>query len=87
MQHAIYIRMRHIEEDINFYKVRYLHYLDNPSELSNSGLAEDRIKELEDRTKKWGVHQRKGIQSVIWLLPVSIMVTWGYYVWFLCTMP
>src|SRR3972149_11973155 len=36
IQHAFFIRMRHIEEDLSTYQTRYIHYLDNPCELSKS---------------------------------------------------
>jgi hypothetical protein len=87
IQHAMFIRMRYIEEALGVYSVRYVHYLDNPSTLSRSGLPKDEVEELRKRTEKRGLlppsHQRRGIQAILWLFPIMNLVVWGLYTWWL----
>lgn len=95
IQQAYFIRMRHIEEDLKgIYKMRYVHYLDNPSALRESQLSRVRKKELYDRAHKrvlegtFSVHQRKGLQDFVWILPLANTLIWLlYFIWKLVTAP
>jgi hypothetical protein len=87
IQHAFFMRMRHIEEELGLYHARYIQYLDDPDSLSNSGLLDKYINEVRERaTKQRGivkVHQRKGIQEILALLPIAILLSWVIYTWWL----
>lgn len=90
IQHALFMRMRHIEKRLGIHATRYLQYLDDPSTLSGSGLSATEVKELKDRAEKRGPfapHQRRGVQSVLWLLPVITLIVWGSYVGWLISQP
>ena len=75
IQHAKYLRMRHIEEDLNIYQTRYVRYMDDISELSTSGLLEGR----QDDLRHFANYQRAGIQEYLRFLPLFIAIAWGLY--------
>ncbi len=83
IQHSIFIRMRHIEEDLGLYKVRYLAYLDDPAPLPINGLSQTRLTELNDRRtrNRFGipVHQRWGVQDSTMLIPFLVILCWAIY--------
>lgn len=82
IQQAYFIRMRHIEEELGLYAVRYLRFLDDPGTLAGSGLCEAHASELERRARSRKVlpaHQRWGIQWILSFLPLIVLLTWGAY--------
>lgn len=84
IQHACFLRMRHIEKELKLFQQRYVHFLDNPDgdkswDLKNSGLPEDQKQEIKDRATGGG-HQRSGIQDVVWTLPYINPIVWLFYV-------
>jgi hypothetical protein len=82
IQHAYFIRMRHIEEGLGLYAVRYLYFLDNPSALAGSGLREEYASELARRARHQRIlptHQRFGVQVVLSFLPVAVLIAWAVY--------
>lgn len=90
IQHSLFMRMRHIEKRLGIHATRYLQYLDDPSTLSAKDLLATEIEELKNRAEKRGLfapHQRIGVQSVLWLLPVITLFAWGLYVTCLTVRP
>ncbi|CAG0935434.1 hypothetical protein TFLX_04274 [Thermoflexales bacterium] len=87
IQHAYFIRMRHIEERLGIYAVRYLYFLDNPAALVSGRLSAEHAAELGKRSTKRRVilpiHQRFGVQRVLSFLPVVIFMVWVLYVMWL----
>jgi hypothetical protein len=82
VQHAYFIRMRHIEEQLGLYAVRYLHFLDNPSALAGSGLCEEHASELVNRARQGRIlptHQRLGVRRILRPLPFIVLITWAIY--------
>lgn len=79
IQHAKYLRMRHIEEELNMHQTRYIKYLDDPSELATSSLP----KERQDELKRFADsnYQREGVQKYMKLLPLIMAASWGVYLW------
>ena len=70
IQHAFFIRMRHIEERLNIYATRYLHYLDNPYALPESRLPKRQRQELRNRAEQRGLFRRaapSGAGGTTWL--------------------
>ena len=92
IQHSCYLRMKHIEEDLNLYKIRYLDYLDEPKSSKIIKLPKKQRKELKKRAsnysvgcvrkkinkwfKKIGGHQREGIQGIILVAIAFNLIIW-----------
>jgi hypothetical protein len=91
IQHAFFMRMRHIEEQLGLYQARYIQYLDDPSKLPSSGLPSEHADEIRRRAKRreglLRVHQRRGIQGTLMFLPVVILIPWAVYTCWLYTCP
>lgn len=85
IQHAMFMRMRHIEENLGLHAHRYIKYLDDPSTIPTSDLAEKQFDELKRRSVQKGVlrfyheHQRSGVQSVLKLFPICVLIAWFLY--------
>jgi hypothetical protein len=83
IQHAFFMRMRHIEKELGLYQARYIQYLDHPDTLSESGLPDSFANEIRSRAGKrkklLPIHQRRGIQSILVFLPVVILIPWAIY--------
>lgn len=91
IQHAFFIRMRHIETELGLYQARYIQYLDHPNTLTESGLPDSFANELRSRAGKrkrfFPTHQRRGIQSILVFLPVVILIPWAIYTLWLFSKP
>lgn len=72
IQHTMYARMRHIEEDLDLYRVRYVHYRDGNGDVSKSGLGDDRKKEASPTP----TFRRRGVQKVMKWFPRLITAGW-----------
>ncbi len=85
IQQAYLIRMRHIEEELGLYAVRYVHFLDNSSALAGSGLRKEYADELARRARLQAIlpaHQRQGVQWTMSFLPLIVLLAWvAYTVW------
>jgi len=78
IQHAKYLRMRHIEEALcnTMYQVRYIQYLDDPKTLSASGLP----LEHQHQLRHFSNYQRLGIQCVLRFFPYLVLTAWVLYI-------
>ncbi len=84
IQHACFMRMRHIETELGLHQTRYVQYLDDPQSLKESGLRDKYSKEIRERAKEgwWPMyaHQRAGIQGAFSIgLPAIVLVSWAVY--------
>ena len=84
IQHAMFIRMRHIEGNLGLHSHLYIKYLDDPKSTSDLNLPKNQIDELQDRSNRRGFlgfydHQRVGVQSIFKWLPVVVLVSWTLY--------
>ncbi len=81
IQHATFMRMRHIEEEIHLYQMRYIEYFNEPVGKRRNeilkGLKDERIKFLSEQFPDF---HEKGVQSNLKWLPLLIRVIWGLYI-------
>ena len=79
VQHATLLRMRHIEEELHLYAVRYVHHKDKKLQLVPDGfyLTKEHIQELNGigDTKS---HLR-GVQDWLKLFPFFLLISWLEY--------
>lgn len=75
IQHAKYLRMRHIEKELGIYQARYIEYLDDLSKLQDSNLAN----ELQGELMQFQDYQKDGIQKYLRLLPIFVSLAWIIY--------
>ena len=87
IQHAMFLRMRHIEEDLGLHSARYVNYLDFPCTIPSSGLTKKQIKDLKERSGKRTIvgHQKLGVQKVLVAFPFMIAIAWVIYISWLYT--
>lgn len=84
VQHAMFMRMRHIERQLGLHSVWYVQYLDDPGTIPASGLNEAEMEDLRKRSAshdRLGIkrHQHWGVQASLWLLPVVLISAWACY--------
>ena len=80
IQHATFLRMKHLEKELHFYQVNYIYHKDGTFDLQPDGLGltQSHIDELNgDRDRK--CHLR-GVQSWLRLLPYWVIpISWVEY--------
>ena len=84
VQHAMFMRMRHIERRLGLHSLSYVRYLDHPETLPVRDLARYEIDDLRQRSSAKhtigiGRHQHWGVQATLWLLPIVILFAWLLY--------
>ena len=81
IQHAIFKRMKHIEEVINFYQTRYLDFLDNPIAKRKRGVLEGLPDGQFEELRTFSPNFYKGkVRSPLRMLPWLITIIWLLYV-------
>jgi hypothetical protein len=88
VQHAMFMRMRHIEEELDLHSLRYIQYLDHPDRIPKLGIPLMHIKEIEGRArpKKWyrrPEHQKAGVQEILKFFPWVVAIAWLIYTYYL----
>lgn len=81
IQHATFLRMKHLEEELHYYQTRYIYHKDGKCDLQPSGsaLSQPQIDELNTVINK-KFHLR-GVQSWLRLLPYYFVpIAWGEYI-------
>ncbi|MFX0116643.1 MAG: hypothetical protein ACFFB3_18990 [Candidatus Hodarchaeota archaeon] len=83
VQHAMFMRMRHIEQDLGFHSTRYVKYLDDSSKIPKSELKKEYVQELQKRSEENGFfgkgHQRTGVQAILIFFPYIVLIAWSVY--------
>jgi hypothetical protein len=84
VQHAMFIRMRHIERRLGIHSLNYIQYLDHPESVPGTGLNQAEREDLTARSdarflKIFKAHQKQGVQEFMWLLPFVMLVAWLAY--------
>ena len=84
VQHAMFMRMRHIEKRLGMHSLNYVRYLDNVKFMPTSGLDQAEKDELNQRREKdifpyIKDHQKRGVQEFIWVLPLLLFFIWFIY--------
>jgi hypothetical protein len=83
IQHATFLRMKHLEKELHFYQVRYIYHKDGKHELRQDGgsnLSQDDIDGLDNWNKTFHL---SGVQSWLRLLPSCIIpVSWATYTFY-----
>jgi len=84
IQHAMFLRMRHIERALGLHSFWYIQYLDHPELLKAIRLPkadEADILRRASNTNSIGIrdHQKTGPQSLIWILPFLLLGVWWLY--------
>lgn len=80
IQHATFLRMKHLEEELDFYQVHYIYHRDGTFDMQPEGprLSRSRIDELNGK-KDPKCHLR-GVQQWLRLLPYWIIpISWLEY--------
>lgn len=89
VQHAFFLRMRHLESQLGLFQTRYLDFLDNPDHLVNASLdpvwADDIRARSHKRDGKRKAHERTGVRQALSLFPWMVMLGWiGLFAWRFC---
>ncbi len=84
VQHAVFMRMRHIEKRLGMHSLNYVRYLDNAELMPKSGLNQAEESELNERREKdiflhIRDHQKRGVQEFIWIFPPLLLIVWLVY--------
>jgi hypothetical protein len=84
VQHAMFIRMRHVERRLGLHSLWYVQYIDHPDLIPESGLNKDEIADLKKRSSsrdRLGIrrHQHWGVQATLWVLPILLFAAWWIY--------
>jgi hypothetical protein len=84
VQHAMFIRMRHIERRLGMHSLNYVRYLDNAELMPSTGLSQAEKSELNERREKdifpfIKDHQKRGVQEFIWIFPLLLVIVWLLY--------
>ncbi len=83
IQHAIFQRMRDIEEDLEMYQSRYVAFRDGNLDVEDTDLPEER----KERLRMIPAFRRRGVQKVMRFLPWILTAAWaGYIVYSLITL-
>ena len=84
IQHANFLRMRHIENTLKIYRSHYIAWLDSPESLPKDEFQQKDDIEEQARKRKYlyffSAHQKLGIQSVIWVVPFTVTIGWVMYI-------
>jgi hypothetical protein len=89
VQHAMFMRMRHIERKLGIHSLSYIQYLDNPNSIPRTGLTQLEKKDITARADKKVLlglkdHQRQGVQEIMWPFPFVMLLAWiGFAVFLL----
>lgn len=88
VQHAMFMRMRHIERRLGMHSLNYVRYLDNPKLMPRTGLNQAEKKEINERREKdifpfIKDHQKRGVQEFIWVFPLLLLGVWFLYAFIL----
>ena len=86
VQHAFYMRMRHIETILGLYQTRYVDFLDDPDRLDSTPLNDTFKSEIRSRSRKddkgGEAHARTGGRRTLERLPYFVTAAWiAYFVW------
>ncbi len=89
VQHAFFLRMRHLESQLGLFQTRYLDFLDNPDHLDNALLdpvwAEDIRARSRKRDGNTKAHERTGVRQALSCFPWVVMLGWvGLFAWRFC---
>jgi len=75
------LRMRHIEEEIHLYQMRYIEYfnssIDKREKNILEGLDDKRIEYLSTQFRDF---YKRGVKSALKWLPRLLTVIWGLYI-------
>jgi hypothetical protein len=85
IQHATFLRMKHIEESLHFFQVSYIYHKDRKLNLCDKSkgfdIPDSHIEELNKLDRKF---HRWGVQSWLRLLPFLILYSWVSYAFSAC---
>ena len=86
VQHAFYMRMRHIETILGLYQTRYVDFLDDPDRLDSTPLNDTFKSEIRSRSRKddkgGAAHARTGVRRTLESLHYFVKAAWiAYFVW------
>ena len=76
IQHTTFLRMRHIEEDLDLFQKRYTDFRDGKFNVADSNLSRERKKELKYDIK----FRRRGTQKYMKLFP-GLYILPGYCIY------
>ena len=84
VQHAMFMRMRHIERRLGMHSLNYVRYLDDAKFIPKSGLNQDEKSEIAWRREKNILpfikdHQKRGVQEFVWVFPFFMFLVWLVY--------
>ncbi len=84
IQHAMFLRMRHIERALGMHSFWYIQSLDHPELLKKVRLPKEDEAELLARSARKNTvgihdHQRTGPQALLWVLPFVLLAIWWLY--------
>jgi hypothetical protein len=84
VQHAMFMRMRHIERRLGLHSLWYVQYIDHPDILPTPGLSKEEMDDLKKRSSSKDIlgikrHQHWGVQATLWVLPIVLLVAWIFY--------
>ena len=83
VQHAFFMRMRHIEATLGLYQVRYVGFLDNIDGLDATPLSETFKAEIRARSHKRDdggkAHEKEGVRRTLEKLPCLDSAAWFLY--------
>ena len=85
IQHAMFMRMRHIENELSLHSLNYIQYLDRPEIIPSDKLPEYQRSEIKERACKREClgHQRYGVQQVLRFFPWLACLSWLAFTMFL----
>lgn len=79
IQHIIFMRMRHIEEDLGIFQYRYISFIDGKLDIKDAkdaNLSNDRINKLKKDNKV----AERGVQKTLKYFPLSLSFSWGIFI-------
>jgi len=84
VQHAMFIRMRHIEQQLGLHAVSYVMYLDHPETIPEGVLSAAQVTDLKKRVDERDFlciksHQHLGVQDTLRYLPILLSLSWLFY--------
>ena len=84
VQHAMFMRMRHIEKRLGMHSMNYVRYLDDAKYMPKTGLNQEEKREIAWRRDKDILpfikdHQKRGVQEFVWIFPFFMFLVWLIY--------
>lgn len=81
IQHAMFLRMRHIEDELGLKSNNYIKFLDHPENIPSETLPEYQVAEIKNCAQKKPClgHQKYGVQQVLRFFPWLVCLSWLAY--------